>query len=50
MISGTFGMDCSIPQRESIFVLTHLDYFKSKFENRIRTWKDKDETKLYDGG
>ncbi len=54
MISGnetsTFGMDCRIPQRESIFVLTHLDYFKSKFENKIRTWKDKDETKLYDGG
>ena len=50
MISGSFGMDCAIPQRESIFVLTHLDYFKSKFENRIRTWKDRDETRIYDGG
>jgi DNA repair exonuclease SbcCD ATPase subunit len=50
MVSGCFGMDCAIPQRESIFVLTHLDYFKSKFENRIRTWKDRDETRIYDGG
>ena len=24
-----------LPRRESIFVLTHLEYFKSKFENRI---------------
>ena len=46
MISG----DCTIGGRESIFVLTHLDYFKSKFENKIRTWKDKDETRIYDGG
>jgi DNA repair exonuclease SbcCD ATPase subunit len=44
------GTECvCVPQRESIFVLTHLDYFKSKFENRIRTWKDNDETRLYDG-
>jgi DNA repair exonuclease SbcCD ATPase subunit len=47
--NGILGTDC-MPQRESIFVLTHLDYFKSRFENRIRTWKDRDETKIYDGG
>jgi len=50
MVSGSFGMDCAIPQRESIFVLTHLDYFKSKFENRIQALKNGDETRIYDGG
>ena len=28
-----------LPKRESIFVLTHLDYFKSKFTNKIRVEK-----------
>lgn len=28
-----------LPKRESIFVLTHLDYFKSKFMNKIRVEK-----------
>ncbi|OGM09302.1 hypothetical protein A2Z67_05165 [Candidatus Woesebacteria bacterium RBG_13_36_22] len=51
MIYGEqLNMELQLPKRESIFVLTHLDYFKSKFENRIQTRKENDETRIYDGG
>lgn len=40
MIAGSEGL----PQRESIFVLTHLEYFTSKFENRIYMERKHGET------
>jgi DNA repair exonuclease SbcCD ATPase subunit len=36
-----------IPHRESIFVLTHLEYFKSKFINRILTERGDDGNSTY---
>jgi DNA repair exonuclease SbcCD ATPase subunit len=42
----SFGTDCSIPQRESIFVISHLEGFKDKFENRIIVRKNLQETEL----
>ena len=40
MIAGSEGL----PKRESIFVLTHLEYFTSKFENKIYVEKKHGET------
>lgn len=34
-----------LPTRESIFVLTHLEFFKNKFINKIRVEKENGETK-----
>jgi DNA repair exonuclease SbcCD ATPase subunit len=42
----TRGNNKGLPKRESIFVLSHLDYFKSKFENRIEVKKENGETIL----
>jgi DNA repair exonuclease SbcCD ATPase subunit len=41
----------AFPKRESIFVLTHVDAFKSRFANRIHVFKDeRNQTQLEDLG
>jgi len=37
----------NIPYRESIFVLTHLEYFKSKFSNKVLTERGSDGNSIY---
>ena len=36
-----------LPKRDSIFVLTHLEYFKSKFENKVRVGKADGKTRFW---
>lgn len=45
MLTGS----ASLPQRESVFVLTHLEYFTSKFENRIYVERKHGETTYREG-
>jgi len=37
-----------LPRRESVFVLTHLEYFKEKFESRITVKRDHNGNTTYD--
>jgi DNA repair exonuclease SbcCD ATPase subunit len=39
-----------LPRRESIFVLTHLEYFKSKFNNRMIVGRENGDQTIYREG